>query len=196
MPKVPPPRRATAFRVADLFDTACLHCLLHHGRPGTLQPLRYRFELRVGTRRFHTTLPGQRCAECGQGGRGRAELDYVTERARQLADEGDRQPEAVRFVREQAGFTVAHLADLLGVSRQTVHRWEGGQTPIDMASFALLRLLLVEHAADSGTPLRDWLEQVQGLRRRPHRRFESKIKGRAPALERARRAAREKRNRA
>ena len=51
----------------------------------------------------------------------------------------------VRFLREELLISQRTLADLLGLSEQTVQRWEAGTTIIPKPSEALLRLLYREH---------------------------------------------------
>lgn len=55
----------------------------------------------------------------------------------------------VRFLRKLLALSQADLAGLLGVSDQTVARWEKAATAIDPAADRLLRFLVREHLGDS-----------------------------------------------
>lgn len=51
-------------------------------------------------------------------------------------------PEQMKSLREKRGWTQQHLADLLGVHRATVGRWEKSEIPIPMPSQISARWIL------------------------------------------------------
>jgi DNA-binding transcriptional regulator YiaG len=53
-------------------------------------------------------------------------------------------PRELRFLRTELGLTQAELAETVHVDAQTVGRWERGETPLQPAAEALIRLLVVE----------------------------------------------------
>jgi putative zinc finger/helix-turn-helix YgiT family protein len=59
----------------------------------------------------------------------------------------------VRFLRHELLMSQSVLAKLLGVTEQTVHRWEKGKTDIPKAAEKLLRLMYMRrNAPDGGGP--------------------------------------------
>lgn len=82
---------------------------------------------------------GQRCRECGEI------LIRLTERGRQerlaaaqLVARGIRSGVEFKFVRKLAGLRANEVADLFGVRKETVSRWERGEVEVPrIAAFAL-----------------------------------------------------------
>lgn len=69
----------------------------------------------------------------------------------------------LRFLRREMDLTQAELAKLVGVSDQTVARWEKDQTIIGGAADAMLRVLFVEHLGllENGVTVRDLLSTLE-----------------------------------
>jgi DNA-binding transcriptional regulator YiaG len=53
-------------------------------------------------------------------------------------------PEELRFLRTEIGLTQSQLAELVHCDRQTVGRWERGETPIDPRAETIIRQHVVE----------------------------------------------------
>lgn len=50
----------------------------------------------------------------------------------------------LKFLRTEMGYTQEQIADVLSITRLTVSRWERGETPIDVASETVIRMLAAE----------------------------------------------------
>jgi putative zinc finger/helix-turn-helix YgiT family protein len=82
---------------------------------------------------------GRRCKACGEL------LIELTERGRQerlaaerLIARGIRSGVEFKFVRKLAGFQATEVAEMFGVRKETVSRWERGEVPIPRtAAYAL-----------------------------------------------------------
>jgi DNA-binding transcriptional regulator YiaG len=61
-----------------------------------------------------------------------------------IAHEGGISPEELRFLRTEIGFTQSELSELVHCDRQTVGRWERGETPIDPRAETIIRQHVVE----------------------------------------------------
>jgi YgiT-type zinc finger domain-containing protein len=87
---------------------------------------------------FEARLPALVCP-CGE-----AYLDCVVLEqfelsvAAELGRLGWAGAEAMRFARKALGYSATNMAALLGVSLETVSRWENGKVPVDTRSFVLL----------------------------------------------------------
>lgn len=57
-------------------------------------------------------------------------------------------PAELRFLRKLLALSQANLARLLGVSDQTVARWEKGETTFDAAAERLVRFIVLEHLGE------------------------------------------------
>ncbi len=113
----------------------------------------------------HVELHGvqvTRCAGCdmegivipriGQLHRVLAEA-FVTQR-RMLA------PVEARFLRKYIGLSGAAFAQRMGVSRETVSRWETGAKPIGAVADRLIRLLVVTHEPSESYAVDDFLKEL------------------------------------
>lgn len=68
----------------------------------------------------------------------------------------------LRFLRNELLLSQARLAQILGVTEQTVARWEKGQTTIPKASDALVRIMFAESVRQNA-PIKDVLELIADL---------------------------------
>lgn len=73
--------------------------------------------------------------------------------------------EKFRFLRKQAELPAKELAGLLGVTPETVSRWEGGKHEIPLAVWALLGVLVGEHRSKSTTTM----DRLRGMAQPPPR---------------------------
>jgi DNA-binding transcriptional regulator YiaG len=69
----------------------------------------------------------------------------------------------VRFLRHEMLLSQSTLGQFLGVSEQTVHRWENNKTTIPKSSECLLRLLYREHIHDRNGKISAILKQIADL---------------------------------
>jgi DNA-binding transcriptional regulator YiaG len=79
-----------------------------------------------------------------------------------LAEHGHVHPEAFRFMRKALGLQASQLADLLGVTRESVSRWENGKHEIPRGVFLLLGVL-VAHELEGGSTV----ERIMGWTQAP-----------------------------
>jgi putative zinc finger/helix-turn-helix YgiT family protein len=90
-------------------------------------------------REFEFLTSGQRCTSCGEiliklSERGRTERLA----AARIVARGIRSGREFKFVRAVAGFLASDLAEMFGVRKETVSRWERGQVEIPRtAAYAL-----------------------------------------------------------
>lgn len=82
-------------------------------------------------REFEIECRGQQCRSCGEI------LIRLTERGRQeqiaarrIVARGIRTGSEFRFVRKRAGLQANEVADMFGVRKETVSRWERGEVPV------------------------------------------------------------------
>jgi len=69
----------------------------------------------------------------------------------------------IRFLREEMLMSQSTLGKLLGVSEQSVHRWETGKTDIPRPSEFLLRLLYREHVDNQNGKISTLLKEIADL---------------------------------
>jgi putative transcriptional regulator len=113
----------------------------------------------------HVELHGveaTRCTKCGKEGiaiprigqlhRVLAEA-FVTQR-RMLA------PVEIRYLRKHIGLSAGDFAQMMGVARETVSRWETGAKPMGAVADRLLRLLVVTHEPTESYAVDDFLREL------------------------------------
>ncbi|MBL8605160.1 MAG: type II toxin-antitoxin system MqsA family antitoxin [Myxococcales bacterium] len=82
----------------------------------------------VAGHRFVAALPSVRCTQCGQESVSDAALEQFELRVSELLlESGTHAPEALVWFRRSIGLRATELADLLGVTPETVSRWENGK---------------------------------------------------------------------
>jgi DNA-binding transcriptional regulator YiaG len=89
----------------------------------------------------------------------RFELAVATELARTGAHSGA----AIRYMRKAIGVRAEDLADLLGVRKWTVSRWETGENEAPRAAVATLGTMVFDHLAGSTMTA----DRLRALRRGP-----------------------------
>jgi len=102
-------------------------------------------EARIGRRTFTGDLPAVRCGRCNSvfvhaPNVERFELIVAERLARAGVSSGD----AFRFMRKSLGVRAADLATQIGVTPETVSRWEKGRRKVDHAALAVLGRLVVD----------------------------------------------------
>ncbi len=106
-----------------------------------------RLELIVAGITFKATSPALVCSDCGEDYVSADDLGrFETSVARWLAHNGICTPESFRFMRKSIGIAAKRLAELLGVTAETVSRWEraDGGLPVDERAFAILGGLVAD----------------------------------------------------
>lgn len=101
----------------------------------------------------HVRLVGVEVRRCRECGRREVAIPHVEKLHRALADAVVRKPsrltaEEVRFLRKSLGWSGQDFARHMGVSPETVSRWENGREPIGPTADRLLRLMVA-----AGRPL-------------------------------------------
>jgi DNA-binding transcriptional regulator YiaG len=128
---------------------------------GTLMASRKRQTQNVGSREFVVTVAAGACRSCGSvflenASLQRAEMEVACELARHGPVSGD----AFRYLRKAIGLRAVVVAELLGVTPETISRWENGQRPVDKAAWMTLGSVVLEQA--SRQP--ETLERLRELR--------------------------------
>ncbi len=111
-------------------------------------------EIEVGSRVFSREVAAQTCGACGAifyDGPGLVafEQDVV----RWLAENGFASGEEFKLLRKTAGLWASELADLLGVSAETVSHWENDKHPFDRSTQTTLASLVLDHLDGRSTTL-------------------------------------------
>jgi putative zinc finger/helix-turn-helix YgiT family protein len=117
---------------------------------GTMQPAERTLRAEVNGHVFIATVMGRRCDACNEGvidGRDLEQFELAVASA--LADAGDASGEAFRYARKTLGLTAAELAAVLGVTPESISRWENAKHPIDPMALTIVALLVRDAAAGS-----------------------------------------------
>jgi putative transcriptional regulator len=102
------------------------------------------------------------CASCGKEGIAIPRLgqlhrvlaeSFITQR-RMLA------PVEIRFLRKHIGLSASDFAQMMGVARETVSRWETGANAMGAVADRLLRLLVVTHEPTESYAVDDMLRDL------------------------------------
>lgn len=105
-------------------------------------------ELRVAGIRFFATVEALRCRACGEVSVEAPALEQFERRvAEYLGRNGVCTGEAFKFMRKSIGVRAADLAVLIGVSAETISRWETSKSPVDWAAFVTLSALVEDRLA-------------------------------------------------
>lgn len=117
---------------------------------GALVASRKRETQSVGGREFVVTVAAGACRSCGDvflenSSLQRTELEIACDLARHGPVSGD----AFRYLRKSLGLRAVVVADLLGVTPETISRWENGQRPVDKAAWMTLGSVVLEQASRS-----------------------------------------------
>jgi DNA-binding transcriptional regulator YiaG len=122
----------------------CVTCKNETAKPADVELRR-----EVAGHVFTATVRGLACSSCGETfteGADGERFDYAV--AAELA-KATPSGEAFRFMRKLAGLRAADLGALLGVTNDTISRWETDKSPIDRGAFTLLGLIVHDQAAGS-----------------------------------------------
>jgi putative transcriptional regulator len=69
-------------------------------------------------------------------------------------------PVEIRFLRKHVGLSMADFAQVMGVARETVSRWETGTKPMGAVADRLLRLLVLTHEPTENYVVDDLLREL------------------------------------
>ena len=120
---------------------------------GRSSPTRQQQLVIVAGRRFVVTLPAQSCRSCGvrvdPASRERMEIEIACE----LAREGPAVGETFRFMRRALRMRALDVAELLGITPETISRWENEQRSVDRAAWIALGSIVLERARQSTSTL-------------------------------------------
>ena len=136
--------------------TKCVTCGKREVRTGPALP----YSRTVAGHEFNGSVPGRACSACGEKYYNGPELVQFDLRvAAELARSGTTNGEAIRFMRRSAGMKATDLADLLGVTPETVSRWENGKLAADRRTIALLGSIVNDIIAGRSYTV-DWLHSL------------------------------------
>ncbi len=121
---------------------------------GPLKSVEIELRREVAGHVFTATIPATVCEACGEEYTASEDLGrFERTIARTLLDAGEASGEAFKFARKAMGIRAADLAQILGVTPETVSRWETGVHPIDPMALAVLALLARDAVAGLTTTL-------------------------------------------
>lgn len=103
------------------------------------------YEAKVAGYTFEVAEPATRCQACGESYVSAADARRTALAiAAKLAELGEASGAAVRHMRKALGLKAVELAALLGLTPETVSRWETGAVPVDGFAFVVLGDLVEE----------------------------------------------------
>ena len=77
-------------------------------------------------------------------------------------------PEEIRFLRKHLGWSGVHFAGVIGVTPETVSRWETGKAEISVTAERLLRMLTWNQKPIEQYPVEEW-EKIDERKSKPVR---------------------------
>lgn len=125
--------------------TTCVAC----GFDGPMEASSSDESVTVCGHTFTGAVPAERCSQCGETyteAEGHRALALSTARA--LIDAGEVNGAALRFFRHSLGLTGVSLASLLGVSPDTVSRWERDERGVDRLAWVAVAGLILDELED------------------------------------------------
>lgn len=113
----------------------------------------------------HVELHGIEASRCAECGREEVAIPRMAQLHRVLAEAFVKQqrnlaPVEVRFLRKHVGLSTADFAQRMGVTRETVTRWETGAVSMGAQADRLLRLLVVTHEPTESYAVDDLLRDL------------------------------------
>lgn len=103
----------------------------------------------VGEHLFSTTVSGLVCAACGETITDLEDGERFDLAVAEILAEASPTGDSFRFLRKVAGLRARDLARMLGITADTVSRWENGKHAIDRAAFFVLGKIVHERRAGS-----------------------------------------------
>ena len=113
----------------------------------------------------HIELHGVEVTTCKGCGKEAIAIPRIGQLHRVVADGFVKQPRMlapveIRFLRKYVGLSTADFAQRMGVTRETVCRWENGANPMGAVADRLLRLLVVTHEPPESYAVEDLLKDL------------------------------------
>src|SRR5690349_18049045 len=113
----------------------------------------------------HVELHGVEVTRCEQCGKEGLAIPRIGQLHHALAEMFVRQPRMlapveIRFLRKHMGLSAGDFAQMMGVARETVSRWETGAQPMGAVADRLLRLLVVTHEPPEDYAVEDLLREL------------------------------------
>lgn len=119
-----------------------------------MRPSMVEIRREVGERVFVASVDGRRCTACGEVSfKGTCLARFEGAVAAALASSGETSGEAFRWMRKAIDLRAIDVAALLGVTPETISRWETGRVAIDRSALALLALMVLDHARGSAVTM-------------------------------------------
>ena len=117
----------------------------------------------VAGRTFVVTVAAGACRACASVFMEHASLERAeVQIACALARYGPLSGEAFRYVRKTLGMKAIGIAELLGVTPETISRWENGQRALDQTAWLAIGSIMLEHAGKKPETL-ERLRQLRAL---------------------------------
>jgi putative zinc finger/helix-turn-helix YgiT family protein len=113
-------------------------------REGTMSPAAIEVKAEVAGHVFRGAVRGSRCDRCGETLTPGPEIERFELKVGEALARAEPSGEAARFIRKALGYRAADLAALLGMTPETVSRWENDKVPIPRSTWILLRLLVLD----------------------------------------------------
>jgi hypothetical protein len=134
---------------------------------GRFKTARRAFSREIGGQTYTGEIPGKRCENCGHFTAVGADVTrWERAIAREVIAHGAKTADGLKFIREVSGLQGKKVAELLGVNRVSVSRWEDGARPIDAATWATIGNLTLD-ALEGRATTADRLRAIQAkLRKR------------------------------
>jgi putative zinc finger/helix-turn-helix YgiT family protein len=113
----------------------------------------------------HVELHGVEVTHCQSCGKEGIAIPQIGQLHRVLADAFVQQrrmlaPAEIRYLRKHIGLSAGDFAQIMGVARETVSRWETGAQPMGAVADRLLRLLVVTHEPTECYAVEDLLREL------------------------------------
>ncbi len=121
----------------------------------------------------HVELHGVEVTTCTECGKEEIAIPRIGQLHRVLAEGFVKQQRMlasveVRFLRKHIGLATADFAQMVGVTRETVCRWEKGAKPMGVTADRFLRLLVVNHEPSECYAVDDLLRELTEVRAPAH----------------------------
>jgi len=136
---------------------------------GKLAKVKVKIERDVAGRSFSTTLSSEKCSHCREvfhAGRDLVAFDHAI--AAELSRTGPVSGEAFKAIRTALRLPAREVAKLLGLTPETISRWENGKGPVDRSAWAALGGMLLE-SMNGRSATRSRLEAATAQSRRAQR---------------------------
>jgi putative zinc finger/helix-turn-helix YgiT family protein len=141
----------------------CALCGAKNTRSGDVSLVR-----EVGKHTFTTTVTGTICDACGESLTDLRDGERFDLAIAELLAEAAPTGDAFRFLRKVAGLRARDVAEMLGITNDTVSRWENGKHAVDRAAFFILGQI-VREKRDGLTTMLDLLSRGQLPKALPER---------------------------